>query len=919
MRTIQKQSEAAVGYEEQTKALEKERAEELPSKKLDIQQDFKISHCTSIISALEQEISIKQKEYAASVIQSNYHAHSLKKLHFKSEVAPEKQVHYKGLLEQHNELCQAESLLKEKIKNLVTEEKWEEVRELSRLLESKKQEIAHLEPEIAVIAGEIKIKEQERERKHLSISNIFFSATQTKEKLYFELLDLSLDKKEVEAELGQYVYHFFRENKMQQKTNPICAGEKAELMVEIGSSSQMALKNSPGLTPQQIQLQNKLTKACYNADIETVKELIEQKGADPARADEKGQYPLGAAIQGMAIEVFDYLVSLIKPSPDDYTKMLQHLIDTSGYTIPDIPNITTYEDWLQHFTSKKDRWIYNENQLNRRGYGFNGQYVRLESIPGSNEIGFLYANREKNGKRKFKGIFTERSFKKGLKGQMPFLIELYKAMYERLEPYYFLLDNMSDFLLESPEYLDNAKKEGDKPICSPSQEEPNGTSNPALLSETIIVDASSSPKISEIEQPEATYSQPNMINIERQKIRLQGFNPRQKAKQLACLAIAEIDVLPLANFKEILSIFKKDELSHLLTKPIKFKKKKMALLEHFRTNGPAERYQYLCEILGYNREIDAVAIPEESKQLFLSDQNAEKHEPIYPESQKILGSAPGPLLSRSIADNISSPSETKSTGLSEGIVPKRNIIDVEKHKQRLKSVISARKKAKQLSRFATFEADALPLSAFKEILSIFEEDELSRLLKQTFGSKKKKKVLIEHFRTNGPDERYQYLHEVLNRNREMEVTMLKENNPLEISDITEESCINSVIQEAVNGSGKDPGLSVSQRIDDKIMRELEFQKKENEKLREEVLDLKDQNEQLLFELQKLQQCPKFSSEVEDWEEHLSSSIPSKKEPLSHFFHRHDSSSASSSTPSRTGANSKEFSHLKTGIGYASSP
>jgi hypothetical protein len=259
-----------------------------------------------------------------------------------------------------------------------------------------------------------------------------------------ELSQLFRKKQGIERELVQYICHPFRKEGVQQRIYPASSDEKNQLIIEIDALPKKSLKESHGLSPQQIQLQNELIKFCYNADLEKVKSLIEQKGADPAIPDDKGQYPLAAAIQGMAIEVFDYLEQLVTLSPDDYAKLSQQLMSTSGYVIPDIPSIRTHKDWLKHFTSKKDRWMYNENQLNRRGYGFKAQYIRFDPIVGSNEIKFLYINQEKSGKRKFTGVFIERSFKRRLKGQMPFLMELYKAMSERLERYNMSLSDMND-------------------------------------------------------------------------------------------------------------------------------------------------------------------------------------------------------------------------------------------------------------------------------------------------------------------------------------------------------------------------------------------------------------------------------------------------------------------------------------------
>lgn len=134
------------------------------------------------------------------------------------------------------------------------------------------------------------------------------------------------------------------------------------------SSSQLqtALKSNQSLSIEALALQKQLTEACYNADLERVKELIEQQGADPAIAAQTGQQPLAAAIWGLSLEVIDYLESKVGYTEQDWINVVSSLENEQGVVLPLRRNILTYGDWLEHYKSGDAPWFYDYDLAQKR-------------------------------------------------------------------------------------------------------------------------------------------------------------------------------------------------------------------------------------------------------------------------------------------------------------------------------------------------------------------------------------------------------------------------------------------------------------------------------------------------------------------------------------------------------------------------
>jgi hypothetical protein len=126
------------------------------------------------------------------------------------------------------------------------------------------------------------------------------------------------------------------------------------------------LKITEGLSVVKIELQNQLTKACYNADIDEVKRLVEEKGADPTRSDAKGQQPLAAAIWGLAFDVITYLESQANYTKQDWKQIVNSIVSLHGRILPYSKHYETLKDITNHYRSKIAPFMYDCTLLSNR-------------------------------------------------------------------------------------------------------------------------------------------------------------------------------------------------------------------------------------------------------------------------------------------------------------------------------------------------------------------------------------------------------------------------------------------------------------------------------------------------------------------------------------------------------------------------
>jgi len=156
-------------------------------------------------------------------------------------------------------------------------------------------------------------------------------------------------------------------------------------------SKESVLKTSRYLlaATAQLELQNQLTQACYDADMETVKDLIEKKLADPFMADKNGQQPMAAAIWGLSLEVMDYLETKAILSLNDWVSIAEFLQNKHGQVIVSAPVV-----------EKEENVVYR----NSRGGYDSGRVVTLVTMPGA-----MWASSDEAFERKgCRGLFNQR-------------------------------------------------------------------------------------------------------------------------------------------------------------------------------------------------------------------------------------------------------------------------------------------------------------------------------------------------------------------------------------------------------------------------------------------------------------------------------------------------------------------------------
>lgn len=130
----------------------------------------------------------------------------------------------------------------------------------------------------------------------------------------------------------------------------------------------------------QLELQNQLTQACYDSDIDKVRDLIEKKIADPFIPDKDGQQPMAAAIWGLSLEVMDYLETKATLSFRDWISIAEFLQNKYGQVISSSPTehkeVAVYQcsrwgcDKREVVTSIRIEdapWVQSDEAIKRRG------------------------------------------------------------------------------------------------------------------------------------------------------------------------------------------------------------------------------------------------------------------------------------------------------------------------------------------------------------------------------------------------------------------------------------------------------------------------------------------------------------------------------------------------------------------------
>ncbi len=113
-------------------------------------------------------------------------------------------------------------------------------------------------------------------------------------------------------------------------------------------------------------LQNELIIACYNADIEKVKNLIEIQHADPSLPNEEGMTALAAAILGFAFSVLHYLESKVDYQEQDWIDTAKIIQRKHGSLISFTNETTTFQQLVTHYESKKQSFLYDPQALELR-------------------------------------------------------------------------------------------------------------------------------------------------------------------------------------------------------------------------------------------------------------------------------------------------------------------------------------------------------------------------------------------------------------------------------------------------------------------------------------------------------------------------------------------------------------------------
>lgn len=138
-------------------------------------------------------------------------------------------------------------------------------------------------------------------------------------------------------------------------------------------------------------LQNELIIACYSADIDKVKNLIETQLADPTLPNEEGMTALAAAIWGFAFSVLHYLESKVDYQEQDWIDTAKIIQRKHGSLISFTNETTTFQQLVTHYQSEKQSFLYDPQALELRRLqalqtpylGTNSAYLKHSLLPGS--------------------------------------------------------------------------------------------------------------------------------------------------------------------------------------------------------------------------------------------------------------------------------------------------------------------------------------------------------------------------------------------------------------------------------------------------------------------------------------------------------------------------------------------------------
>ncbi len=157
-----------------------------------------------------------------------------------------------------------------------------------------------------------------------------------------------------------------------------CASEALPLSKE----RQSVLKTNHYLlaATAQLELQNQLTQACYDSDIDKVRDLIEKKFADPFIPDQDGQQPMAAAIWGLSLEVVGYLETKATLSFSDWISIAEFLQNKYGQVVLSAPTerketaVYQCSNWgcdkreiVTSISIEKASWVNSDEAIKRRG------------------------------------------------------------------------------------------------------------------------------------------------------------------------------------------------------------------------------------------------------------------------------------------------------------------------------------------------------------------------------------------------------------------------------------------------------------------------------------------------------------------------------------------------------------------------
>jgi hypothetical protein len=329
-------------------------------------EDKRFVELNTEVVEIEKALGANKKNHAASVIQEAYHRRRLRQSRQQRWLHVEKQ----ALLEQQaamkEKFTREEGVFEEKIASLAAKKLWMEVAKQGQVAEMAKQK--HIEA-LEKAQEPLRQLEKDKVEKHQRMvhqTTRFNLASQTKNRYWDAILNTSQAQNNACLKLSAYLTE--REEAMKRRnvprgflfrSAPMIGGSSSASTSSAASQPQTALKTNQGLSAEKMQLQNELAQACYDCDIDKVKVLIEQKGADPAIPDKDGRQPMAAAIWGLSFKVMDYLEEKVAYYPQDWLDIGKYLQCDKNIILPQDKVILTYGDFLAHYERQLAPWIYD--------------------------------------------------------------------------------------------------------------------------------------------------------------------------------------------------------------------------------------------------------------------------------------------------------------------------------------------------------------------------------------------------------------------------------------------------------------------------------------------------------------------------------------------------------------------------------